>query len=217
MTVLRYGDRAAIELSKRVAAPVASVAALALIGASDAANGQVALDLATGNPWQFSAACALTGDNILVAGSGSGTGRWLLLPGTRKLVLPCTFATADAAALLTLQAGSLLALRRFYWTITADWTGGSSSAIGASSNKTGFTTKGDLHGGATGNVLAELTAALSPQPLTMGVKFDTFAETQPLKLWVPTDNIRFDRITSVFTAGAGALNVICDVLENAGA
>jgi hypothetical protein len=217
MTALRTGDTAARTVSGRIAAPVANLAALATVGVANASDGQLALDKATGYEWRFSAACALTADNILVAGSGSGNGRWLLVPGARKLVLPVTFATADAAVLLTVPTGALLALRRFYWTITTNWTGGTASAIGASSAKTGFTTKGDLHGGATGNVLAELTTALSPQPLTMGVKFDTFAETQPVALWKAGDNIIFDRITSIFTAGAGALNVICDVLENAGA
>lgn len=217
MTSLHFGEKAGREVSNRIAAAVATVAVLATVGKADAEDGQLCLVKATNQVWRYSLACALTGDNILVAGSGTGNGRWLLVPGAYKLALPCTFATADAAVLLAVPTGGLLAIRRFYWTITVNWTGGASSAIGASSAKTGFTSKGDLHGGATGNVLADLTTALSPQPLTMGTKVDTFAEVQPLALWKAADNIIFDRITSIFTAGAGALNVICDVLENAGA
>jgi hypothetical protein len=95
-------------------------------------------------------------------------------------------------------------------------TGGSSSAIGVSSSKTGFTTKGDLLGGATGDVAAALTAALSPANGTIGAKMDTVAELHTT-LWKAADIIRFDRITSAFTAGSGAVNVVADILTNAGA
>ena len=94
------------------------------------------------------------------------------MPGCAYLVLPFTFATADATALLTLQAGQQLRLWDLYWQIAADMTGGSSSAIGVSSNKTGYSTKGDLLGGASGDVAASLTLALSPTVGTIGAKVD---------------------------------------------
>jgi hypothetical protein len=215
MTVMRHGDSSARDLSRRIAAPVASIAALAVYGINDAANGQLALDVATGNLWKFSAACALAGDNIFVAGSGSGNGRWLHVPGLRTLVMPITFATADAAVLATVPTGAVLMPEEFYWTISTSWTGGSSSAIGVSSNKTGFSTKGDLLGGASGNVLADLTTVLSPTLGTIGAGFDTLAKRRAL--WVAGNTFRFDRIASVFTAGAGAVNAKVSLLANAGA
>jgi hypothetical protein len=215
MTVLKWGDTAAREVSKRIATPVASISALAAIGIADASDGQLAHDIGTGNIWRFSAACALTGDNLLVAGSGTGNGRWLLTPGARQLVMPITFATADAAVLCTVPTGCVFMAEEFYWKITADWTGGSSSAIGLSSSKTGYSTKGDLLGGASGNVLADLTTALSPTLGTIGAGFDTLAKRR--KLWVAADTIRFDRITSVFTAGAGSAVAKITLLANPGA
>jgi hypothetical protein len=212
MTVLRYGDTQAREVSQRMAAPVANLAALAAFGIADAANGQVALDIATGKRWIFSAACALTADNQLVAGSGSGNGRWLLMPGTWVLTFPITFATADAAVLFTVPTGAVLQPEEFYWTISTSFTGGSSSAIGVSSAKTGYSTKGDLLGGATGDVLAGLTTALSPTMGTVGAGFDTLAKRRAL--WVATNTFRFDRITSVFTAGVGAVNAKVTLISN---
>lgn len=164
--------------------------------------------------WFFDSASALTGDDLLVATPGSGSGRWLRAPGRAVLRLPFTFATADAAVLLTVPTGCELRLWDLYWEISADMTGGSSSAIGASSNKTGYTTKGDLLGGAAGDVAAALTAALSPAIGTIGAKVDA---DDLRAVFIAANTIRFDRITSVFTAGAGNVCVVADILKNAGA
>lgn len=217
MTVLKYGDTAAREVSKRIATPVASISALAAIGIADASDGQLAMDIATGKIWRFSAACALTGDNLVVAGSGSGNGRWLLMPGIHVLSVPFTFATADAAVLWTIPTGVVCRFRGFYWTISTNFSGGSSSAIGVSSTRTGFDTKGDLLGGAGGNVEAELTTTLSPTPGTIGAKHDALTNAEFNAIWKATHVIRFDRITSVFTAGVGAVNMIVELHANPGA
>lgn len=217
MTVLKYGDRAAQLVSQRVAAPVANLATLAGFGKSDSADGQLAVDNATGKMWRFSAACALTGDNLVVAGSGSGNGRWLLMPGKHVIYLPITFATADAAVLWTVPTGAVFNLRSLFWKVTADFTGGASSAIGVSSTRTGFTTKGDLLGGAAGDVAAVLTAALSPNPGTIGAKIDALTNVEMNALWFATHVIRFDQITSAFAAGSGSVGLSVDLLENAGA
>jgi hypothetical protein len=84
-----------------------------------------------------------------------------------------------------------------------------------SSAKTGYSTKGDLLGGATGDVLAGLTTALSPTMGTVGAGFDTLAKRRAL--WVATNTFRFDRITSVFTAGVGAVNAKVTLISNPGA
>lgn len=127
------------------------------------------------------------------------------------LKLPIAFTTADAAVLFTTPAtvGSYtlrgLELQKLYWEITADWTGGSSSAIGVSSGtRTGFTTKGDLLGGAAGDLLATLVAS-GLFVGTVGAKsLVTLASTAILR---PTDTLRFDRIVSAFTAGTGFVHV----------
>lgn len=106
-------------------------------------------------------------------------------------------ATADAAVLYTTPSNLVLLVLPFViWEVTESWTGGSSSAIGLSSSATGFTTKGDVHGGASGDVLATLTTGLKRG--TTGAKIAT-----PGVILPGGSTIRFDRITSAFTAGAG--------------
>lgn len=211
-----YGPLLAREVSARISRPVASVAALAAIPPDMRADGQI-LCLGDGSLWRFSqASTASDSSRNLVVAPDSGNGRWLRLPGSMRLVLPFTHATADAAPLLTMPTGALFLVRKAFWTIDTDLTGGASSAIGVSSNKTGFTTKGDLLGGATGDVAASLTAALSPANGTIGPKLDTVAELHAA-LWKAGDTFRYDRITSAFTAGAGAVNIVGDLLTNPGA
>lgn len=109
--------------------------------------------------------------------------------------------TADAAVLYTTPSNlTLLVLPYVLWEVTTPWTGGSSSAIGISSNATGFTTKGDVHGGASGDVLATLTMGYKRG--TAGAKIATPGVVLP-----GGSTIRFDRITSAFTAGAGYIHI----------
>ena len=54
--------------------------------------------------------------------------------------------------------------------------------------------------------------------LVTGVKIGTIgAKTAAGVILIAGDTVRFDRITSVFTAGAGNAHLVCDVLANAGA
>jgi hypothetical protein len=173
--------------------------------------------LVNGAWWSWHATSVLTSDDLLVAAADDApsAGRWLVEANQEvTLELPITFATADAAALLTLQAGSAIVPRELWWKITTNFTGGSSSAIGVSSTQTA-TTKGDLLGGAGGDVAASLTTALSPTYGTQGAAFTTVAER---RLIIPaTKIIRFDRITSAFTAGAGSVMMRAWILSNDGA
>lgn len=222
MSRLLYGDSAAREVSKRVAATVTTVTTLKAIKTDRCVHGMLAFVQSDNSIWQFHDSCALTGDDILIAEpSDGGAGAWLRKPGGCELKLPFTYATADAAILLTIPTGALLLVDEFYWQISADMTGGVASAIGvSSSNKSdsaAFTTKGDFLGGATGDVAATLTAALgSIKALgTIGTDWDTVAKRRTL--FVPTDTIRFDRITSAFAAGTGNVCVAGTLLRNAGA
>lgn len=201
------------DLAPRISS-VATMTALKAIPAKSRDHGAIKHVEADNSSWWFHSTSALTGDDVLVAEPASGSGAWLRMPGRAYLVLPFTFATADATALLTLQAGQQLRLWDLYWQIAADMTGGSSSAIGVSSNKTGYSTKGDLLGGASGDVAASLTLALSPTVGTIGAKVDG---DDARAIFIEANTIRFDRITSAFTAGSGSVVVVADILKNAGA
>ena len=202
-----------LDLAPRISS-VATLTALKAIPAKSRDHGAVKHVEADHSQWYFHSSSALDGDDALVAEPASGSGRWLRMPGRAYLSLPFTFETADATALLTLQAGQQLRLWDLYWEISTDLTGGASSAIGVSSNKTGYSTKGDLLGGATGDVAASLTEALSPTVGTIGAKLDG---DDARAIFIEANTIRFDRITSAFTAGAGNVVVVADILKNAGA
>jgi hypothetical protein len=192
-------------------ADVATVAALKALPATHPAHvgGNVVTVLADGSEWVYHPTSALTGDDILVVTPTNAAGRWLRKVGTDDLKKPIAFGTADAAVLATIPTGARFLLRRAYWEVSADFTGGSSSAIGASSSGTGYTTKGDLHGGSGGDVAASLTA---------GVRAGTIgADVAAGVLLVAGDTVRFDRITSAFAAGSGFLHLVGELVANAGA
>jgi len=192
-------------------ADVATVAALKALPATHPAHvgGNVVTVLADGSEWVYHPTSALTGDDLFVVTPTNAAGRWLRKVGTVDLKMAIAFGTADAAVLATLPAGASFLLRRGYWEVSADFTGGSSSAIGASSSGTGYTTKGDLHGGSGGDVAASLTA---------GVRAGTIgADVAAGVLLVAGDTVRFDRITSAFTAGSGFLHLVGELVANAGA
>ncbi len=120
------------------------------------------------------------------------------------LKLAIGFGTADAAVLATVPAGYALTLGKLWWEVTTSFTGGSSSAIGVSSDDTDYATKGDLLGGATGDVLATLVSTgRVHKGGTIGAKFGSNGIVQVAAGKV----LRFDRITSAFTAGAGFVHV----------
>lgn len=197
-----------------VAASVATVAALkALSEPSDMVHGNEVLVDADGSRWVFHSTSALTGDDLLVitptASAYASAGRWLRCCGSIDLKLPIAYTTADAAVLLTVPTGARLIVRRGYWEVTTGFTGGSSSAIGLSSSASAHSTKGDLLGGSGGDVAATLTA---------GVKLGTIgADTAAGVLLKATETVRFDQITSTFTAGAGYAHLVCDLVLNPGA
>ena len=169
------------------------------------------IQLSDGRIFVYQSACILTADDVFVVQPTSGPGRYLLAPGhMQHIELPFAFGTADAAVLATTPTNFFGRIHRGYWRITADMTGGASSAIGISSGTaTGFTTKGDFHGGAAGDVLATLVAGKKLG--TVGAKIAAGASLGS------ADTIRFDRITSAFTAGSGFAGIIIEVIDNPGA
>lgn len=195
-------------------ASVATVAALKALAAIHPAHvhGNVVLVGADGSEWVYHSTSALTGDDILVVTPTNASGRWLRKVGRTTLYLPFSYATADGATLLTVPTGCVLKLDSAHWKITADMTGGTSSAIGIDSSID--TTPGDILGGASGDVAATLTAGTKAG--TVGAKMDTDAELHAQILPAAT-TIRFQRITSAFTAGSGYVGLVVDILANAGA
>jgi hypothetical protein len=196
--------------------PVADRTALKAIAAADRANGMLCLVLSDMSLWRFhsTSTAADTSEN-LVATPGAGSGRWLRADKQVALSLPFTFATANDAALFTVPVGARLHPREAWWEISTSCTGGSSSAIGVDSSVTGWDTAGDILGGATGDVAAALASTSTRMEGTIGAKIDTRGDGR--LIMIAADTLNFNRITSVFTAGAGNVRVLCDVLANLGA
>lgn len=186
-----------------VAHSVADRTALAAITAASRTNGLVTMLRDDRSTWMFVAASTADEDENqqLVVAPDAGTGRWLRADHSFIMKLAIAFGTADGAALLTVPEGFVLRLAGLpFYDITTSFTGGSSSAIGVATDITGYTTAGDILGGAAGDVEAGLAAGIRPG--TVGAKVDTEAERQAL-VFQEGDVVTFERITSVFTAGAG--------------
>lgn len=202
---------------------VATLADLKAIVAANRYNGLVVL--VTGFTaseqvlFYFNATSALTGDDILVVAPDAGSGRWLRVPGDVDLALPISFSTATAAVLYTVPTGARFRLRDAYWEVLSAFTGssgGGAAAIGLSStNMTGLTTKGNILGGASGDVLATLVTGVTAG--TIGVGIDTVAELHTNTILIPGITIRFDRFTDQFTGGSGYAHLVGDLILNVGA
>ena len=147
--------------------------------------------------------------NLVVTPNDALGGVWLRVDNFVDLKLPIAFGTADATALLTVPTGFNLLLLRAYWEVIASFTGGA-GAIGVSSNNAAFSTKGDILGGATGDVAATLVQTGSPyKGGTIGAKFGT----NGLIALVPTNTIRLDVQTAGFTAGNGFVHVAAQLIN----
>lgn len=195
--------------------PAANLAAIKAIPASARADGMIVEKRDDGSLWLFNAAStAVDSTSSVVITPTAGSGAWLRLPGVVSLTLPFTFATADAAVLFTVPAGCILAPRDAWWEIGTSMTGGASSAIGVHASRT-LTAKGAVLGGSGGDVAATLVGAVAP---FLEVGTEGSGMTPPVRTHlIATDTINFDRITSAFTAGAGNVRVLCDLIANLGA
>lgn len=171
-------------------------------------EGAEVLVTANGSRWRFSAAstAADTSDNFVLTPT-TGSGRWLRTDQTVAMKIAIASGTADAATLFTVPTGFTLKLQELFFEVTTNWAGGSSSAIGISSADAPHSTKGDLLGGAAGTVAAELTTTIGYTGENLGINFASAPFVAVIKA---TDTIRFDRITSIFTSGAGFLHVIAN-------
>lgn len=169
-------------------------------------DGQEVVVTADRSHWIFDAdGTAVDSTDHFVLTPDAGTGCWLRTDAVVPMKIAIAFGTADAATLFTVPAGFRLELEKCFWEVTADFTGGASSAIGVSSAAAPHSTQGDLLGGASGDVAATLVAASGELQGTIGV---SYSAAPALAVLEATDTIRFDRITSAFTAGTGFVHAI---------
>ncbi len=122
--------------------------------------------------------------------------------------LPINKDTADAAVLYKTPSGQRMLIEQVLWEVTTPFTGGTSSAIGLSANVAPYTAAGSIHGGASGELAAGLTAGIRRGTLGTGLS----AAPNALVL-EPETELRFNRIASQFAAGAGFVHVIGRIIE----
>ncbi len=193
------------DAGRRTTATIATLKAVPLLARVDGGEWLV---LADGSLWRFAATSVLTtdGDNLLVVPTVAG-GAYIRVDRDVDILMAATFATADAAVLYTVPTGFQLFVPVMYHHVTTTWAGGSSSAIGCSSSNAGLTTKGDLLGGASGDLNAGLASTGAYAKGTIGAKAG-----KPGALLVAGETIIFDRIVSVFTSGVSVIHAPVRVL-----
>jgi hypothetical protein len=185
---------------------VASVAdrdALKAIAAANRADGKMVMVRTDGSLWRFVAASTLTSDEALELAiePTAGTGCWIRADKAFVMKLPLSAANADHDELLTIPEGFAVRLAGLpYWEVAEAFDGGSASAIGVASSRTGFTAAGAVLGGAAGDVAATLVAGIASG--TIGTGFDSLAEIQAA-LFEEGDIFYYEEITSAFTSGSG--------------
>jgi hypothetical protein len=181
----------------------ATRSSLADIAAANRVNGGLVMVRTDGSLWRFISAATVDGDEAgeLVIEPAAGTGRWVRADKACVLKIPVAAAMDDNETIFTVPAGFALRLAALpYWEVTTGFTGGTGSALGVNSTKTGYTADGALLGGTGGDVAATLVAGVVPG--TIGGGLDSLAELQAA-LFVEDDEFRVNEITDAFTAGAG--------------
>lgn len=206
-TALTFTDHGARELSYR-SDSVATAAALTAIPAALRGTGDTHMLESDGTLWRFDASSSASDSTgLLVKTPDAGTGRWLRLDTRVHVYAAVSFNNANNDVLFTVPTGFVLSLTRTWWEVTADFTGGTSSTIGLSSSNSSYSTAGDLQGGASGDAAAALTTGKA-KPGTVGAKFGS----NGMIVLVAGDTVKFNRITSAFTAGTGYAHLMFDVL-----
>jgi hypothetical protein len=120
------------------------------------------------------------------------------------LRLAISSATADAEVLYTVPTNLSIMILAAFWEVTTGFTGGTSSAIGLSSSLSPHDAAGDILGGSAGDVAATLVAGYK-----RGTQGLSFTATPNLVVLTGGSTIKFNRITSAFTAGAGYVHLHC--------
>jgi len=225
MSALLHGDRAAQLVSQRIAAPVATVAALkAIKEPSKRVDGQIVHIQADDTLWQFVLASVVTGDDILAItpDDAPSAGRWMRLPGRALLALPLLATTPTGSILLTVPSGSVVAPHDFALKVTRIFTGPNNACIAlSSSNHPGHTGVGGFMGSMIATQLNNwfsATANGTGVDFVMGaVASGTFDTVGNKRQWMKGgDTLRLDVIGAPFATGVGQILMACDVLKNPG-
>lgn len=190
---------------------IANMAAQQALAASSISDGQLFMLQSDGSRWRYAAASVLTSDTgastgpvFVATATTAGVGAFLRVATEYDAPFTIAFGTADTAVLYTVPVGYEIRIQRTYYKITTSFTGGTNSAIGASSSDAAYNTKGDIQGGSGGDLAAALVSTGgSYKAGTVGAKFGS----NGVVVLVAGDTIRFDRVVSAFTAGAGLLRV----------
>ena len=123
------------------------------------------------------------------------------------LKLAISFANADGDVLYTVPTNIAIMVRSAFWEITTSWTGGTSSAIGLSSSLSPHDAAGDILGGASGDVAATLVS--TGGAYKTGTAGLSFTAAPKVVILTGGSTIKFNRIASAFTAGAGNVHLDC--------
>lgn len=130
--------------------------------------------------------------------------------GVYHLKLPIGFATANNATLATVPSGYRFHIQRCFWEVTTSFTGGTTPAIGVSSDDADYNTAGDILGGAAGDLTATLVSTGRVyKGGTIGAKFGS----NGVVVVGSGKLIRFNRIADAFAAGAGFVHVIGSLVD----
>lgn len=189
------------------APPQADATAMAAMALVDLSTGMQCLQLDTGYVWRYDAESEATDTTSKAAIAVTAGGAWLRGDKRIHVKVAIAFGTANNAVLFTVPDGLKLALSRAWWEVTTGFTGGTSSAIGLSSSNSAYSTAGDLLGGASGDLAATLVAGQIGG--TIGAKFGS----NGVVVLSAADTVKFNRIASVYTAGAGFVHLVFDVVS----
>lgn len=205
-------------VSGAMVAPVANIVALKAIDTTAYTTGTLVLvesdNTGRASLWMFSSTSVVADDttNQLVTNPTTGGGAWLYQGSSITLKLAISHANSDADTIFTVPTGVQLHPREAWWE-TSQTFNGTSPKLGVHASPTGWTTKGDILGGATGDTLASTDSRMAG---TIGAKLDTRAHGR--LIMIAADTFKFDLISgSLSTAGASNVRILCDVLANAGA
>lgn len=200
------GDLIEVELraqGRTVTSVTQSVADKAALKAlTTMSNGDIVMLRSDRSFWTYVASLTTAADlaeDLIVDPTAAGDGRWVRADKAFIAKVPIAYTNTNGQAIWVIPAGFVLRLAgQPYWEIVTPFSGGSSSAIGLSTNITNLTTGGDLLGGASGDTTAVESAGVAAGTVGGG----SATELHGL-LMVAGTEIQFDRITSAYTAGAG--------------
>jgi hypothetical protein len=222
---LIYGDRAAREVSERVAAPVASLTVLKQTPADRRVDGMIVHVQADDTTWQWANSATCSGDDVLAVNpdDAPSTGRWMRMPGAALLALNFYATTPDATALLTVPSGTILEPVEFAVKVSRIFTGASNAVVAlSSSNHPGHTGVGNFAGSC---VATQLSNMFSATAMATGMDFlmapiasGTWDSHANKRVWMKGgDTFRHDAKGANFGTGIGQWLVSCNILKNPGA